>query len=99
MEATAISKQKTIEFAIWLVGVIGIMVVIVYQRNLIDKGYNTKGYFSYILFASIILLVTSLVLKIKREQKMRRFSILNHTREIIRTLAALGFAIYALMQN
>jgi 4-hydroxybenzoate polyprenyltransferase len=99
METTNSSTHKTIEYTIWIIGMLGILFVIMNQNTIGGASFITKEYFPFILIASMVLISLSLILKIRREKKAKPFSVYNHLYEIIRTAGGLGFAIYALIQN
>jgi hypothetical protein len=98
MTTDTTAKAKTIEFVIWLIGALGILFVVVNQNTVAGTGPITKQYFPYILITGILLISASLILKIVRESKHKDFSIFRYSYQILRSLGAIGFAIYALVQ-
>ena len=97
MDNAEIEQQKKIEFIIWLAGMAGILLVIISQSKTAAAGFLSVKLYAPILLVSMLFLCTSLFMKIKRERKKKKFSIFNHTRELIRVVVGLGIAIYYLI--
>lgn len=92
-------QNKKIEFTIWVLGMVGILLIVISRSQTGASGFLNVSYYAPILIASMLLLCTSLFMKLKRESKKKNFSVLFHTREIIRTVAGLGLAIYYLIDS
>ncbi|TKC05703.1 hypothetical protein FA048_18500 [Pedobacter polaris] len=92
-------QQKKNEFIIWILGMVGILIVIISRSKTGAAGFLNESYYAPILIFSMLLLCTSLFIKLKRESKKKGFSVILHTREIIRTVAGLGIAMYYLLEQ
>lgn len=92
-------QQKKNEFIVWILGMVGILLVIISKSQTGASGFLNSNYYAPILIVSMLLLCASLFMKLKRESKRRDFKIIYHTREIIRTVAGLGIAIYYLVEG
>ncbi len=97
MDAKLESREKTIELVLWIIGILGIALVMVNQNTVSGVGFLTKNYFPVILVLSMIFISLSLFLKINRDRKKRDFSVWNHSLQIIRTAGGLALAIYYLL--
>lgn len=96
MEKEEVSKSKNIELTTWVIGMVGILIVIISQSKTALSGFMPVTFYPYLLIVSMLLMSTSLFLKLKRESKKKHFSIFMYTREILRTVAGLGIAFYYL---
>ena len=56
MQTKTFGGQQSVEFILWIIGVLGILLVLINQNTITGTTVLTKPYFTYVLLASVFLI-------------------------------------------
>jgi cytochrome bd-type quinol oxidase subunit 2 len=99
MGTEAIKQENKVELITWVLGIMGLLLVVISRSNTAAGGFLPVKSYPYLLVISMVLMGVSLFLKLKRESKKKKFSIFLYSREILRTVIGLAIAVYYLIDG
>ncbi len=98
METTQPSDSKNLEFTLWTIGFFLLLIASASEIRMFNKEFLSKTAYALLLIPSVLFMGVSLALKIKRESKKAKFSIVHHAADIFRYVGGLFLAGYFLAQ-